>query len=218
MSHSTQLGFNEPVIRVSVESCPVWISRANSPFAGTQDKSPVVGVGHVSRCAWFTARPNSFPDGPGRRLLTGTIPCGVGHEPDPVSTVRGANGRSRYAIPFRVIPARGQVSENSPESSSKESWDVLHDDVSGSKFANESSVLGPKTRACPVDPCSLACVGEVLAGEAAAEDVDVWHRHGQYFPRSSAFTTTVKLVGVSRGPPTILAFIAICASNVFPSS
>jgi hypothetical protein len=57
-----------------------------------------------------------------------------------------------------------------------------------------------------------------LAGEPAAEDVDVWHRHGQYWPFSSAFTTTVRLVGVLRGPPFIRAFIAMCASNVFPSS
>jgi hypothetical protein len=103
---------------------------------------------------------------------------GVGNDPDPVSSVRGANGRSRYAVPLRVIPARGQVSEYALHSSSKESWDVLHDDVPGSKLANESGVLAPKTRAFPVESCALAGVGEVLAGEAAGEDVDVWHRHG----------------------------------------
>src|SRR4051812_8917921 len=57
---------------------------------------------------------------------------GVGHDPDPVPPVRSANGCSRYAVPFRVIPDRGQVPENSLHSSSKESWDVLHDDVAGS--------------------------------------------------------------------------------------
>jgi hypothetical protein len=57
-----------------------------------------------------------------------------------------------------------------------------------------------------------------LAGEAAAEDVDVWHLHGQYWPFSSAFTTTVRLVGVLRGPPFIRCFIAMCASKVLPSS
>jgi hypothetical protein len=57
-----------------------------------------------------------------------------------------------------------------------------------------------------------------LAGEAAAEDVDVWHRHGHQRPVSVAFTTTVSDVGFCRGPPGILAFIAMCASKVFPSS
>lgn len=110
------------------------------------------------------------------RCASGVFPSswatGVGHKPDTVPPVRGANGGSRNAVPLRVIPARGQVSENSPESSSKESCDVLHDDVPGSKLANESCVLGPKTRAGTVDPGSAAGEGEVLAGEPAAEDVD----------------------------------------------
>jgi hypothetical protein len=57
-----------------------------------------------------------------------------------------------------------------------------------------------------------------LAGEPSAEDVDRWHRHGQNFPASSALTTTVSEVGVFRSPPGILAFIAMCASKVLPSS
>src|SRR5690348_493109 len=56
------------------------------------------------------------------------LASGVGNKPDPVASVRGAKGRSRYAVPLRVIPARGQVSENSAKPPSKESWDVLHDD------------------------------------------------------------------------------------------
>jgi hypothetical protein len=127
-------------------------TRGSSEFSGTPVRSPVS----------FQSRA-----------------VGVGHDPDPVAAVRGANGRSRYAVPLRVIPARGQVPEYAPHSSSKESCDVLHDDVAGSKLANESGVLAPKTRAFPVDPGAFAGVGEVLAGEAAGEDVDVWHRHGQ---------------------------------------
>jgi hypothetical protein len=49
------------------------------------------------------------------------VAVGVGNKPDTVAAVRGANGRSWYAVPLRVIPARGQVSENTSESSSKES-------------------------------------------------------------------------------------------------
>jgi hypothetical protein len=52
--------------------------------------------------------------------------------PGPVTSVRGADGLSRYAIPFRVIPERGQIPENVPHSSNKEPWDVLHEHISGS--------------------------------------------------------------------------------------
>jgi hypothetical protein len=48
--------------------------------------------------------------------------------------------------------------------------------------------------------------------------VDWWHRHGHQRPVSVAFTTTVNEVGVLRAPPGIRAFIAMCASNVLPSS
>jgi hypothetical protein len=46
---------------------------------------------------------------------------GVGNDPDAVAPVRGVNGASGYAVPFRVIPALGQIAENSAHSSSKES-------------------------------------------------------------------------------------------------
>src|SRR5690348_3417609 len=59
--------------------------------------------------------------------------------------MRGADVCRRHAIPFRVVPARGQVSEYlGHASSSKEPWDVLHERVAGSKKANESSKLWPE--------------------------------------------------------------------------
>jgi hypothetical protein len=137
---------------------------------------------------------------------------GVCNKPEPVAAVRGAKGRSGKAVPLRVIPERGQVSKHSPESSSKESCDVLHDDVAGSKLANESRILCPKTRTVSVDPGSLSGEADVLAGEPAAEDIDVWHRHGH----SPDFTFSDVIV--LRGPPFIRAFIAKCASGVLPSS
>jgi hypothetical protein len=52
---------------------------------------------------------------------------GVGHQPKPEPKVIGTSGRSRYALPFRVIPAGGQVSENSAQPPSKDPWNVFHD-------------------------------------------------------------------------------------------
>jgi len=45
---------------------------------------------------------------------------GVGNNPDAVASVRGANGRRWNAIPLRIVPERGQVSENNSKSASKE--------------------------------------------------------------------------------------------------
>jgi hypothetical protein len=107
MSHSTHVGFNEPLMAFRPCDC-----RPSLRFA--------VGVGHL-KC----------PDGDGFPRTTWSrsplpprsaiVAAGVGNKPDPVPPVRGTNGASRNAVPLRVIPARGQVSENSPESSSKES-------------------------------------------------------------------------------------------------
>jgi len=37
------------------------------------------------------------------------------HDEHAIAKVRGADGRSWYAIPPRIIPERGQVSENGSE-------------------------------------------------------------------------------------------------------
>lgn len=55
---------------------------------------------------------------------------------DPVTKVRGTEGRSGYTVPDRIEPERGQVPENfspyCPGSDSKEVCNVLNDDDSGS--------------------------------------------------------------------------------------
>ena len=56
----------------------------------------------------------------------------VGNNPHPVASVGSANGGSWYAIPCRVVPERGQVSENFSHPEIKQAWDVLHDDEAGS--------------------------------------------------------------------------------------
>jgi hypothetical protein len=67
----------------------------------------------------------------------------VAHDPDSVTSVRGTNGASWYAVPFRIIPERGQVSENTAQAPSKQSCDVLHDRVLWSYLANNSGELAP---------------------------------------------------------------------------
>ena len=51
----------------------------------------------------------------GPPLFDASCVVGVGHKPDAVAAVRGADGARWYAIPFRVIPERGQVPKNGSE-------------------------------------------------------------------------------------------------------
>ena len=75
-------------------------------------------------------------------------------------------------MPLRIIPDRGQVSENAVQPSTKQRCDVLHDYVAGSKFANKSGVFSPKAAACAVDAGPFAGRADVLAGESSADDVN----------------------------------------------
>jgi hypothetical protein len=114
----------------------------------------------------------------------------VGHDPEAVSLVRCANGASRNNVSFRVIPERGQRSENSVGSSSKESCDVFHDDESRSYLANDPSELVPKTGPCSCEANTLSGNADVLAWEAAADDIDaplafLWRERPHVFPTAN---------------------------------
>jgi hypothetical protein len=104
------------------------------------------------------------------------FPCtvGVGQDEDAFSSMwRTHVGRSKH-IPLRIVPARGQVSENCPESTSNESCDVFHEDETGSKNANDSRIFRPQPRASAADALSRASVADVLAREAATDEVNTF--------------------------------------------
>lgn len=132
---------------------PTIVSKFGNRFGAHEDSGVIVaaialhvlGVGHVSRFG-FSAKKFLGPLPPERSARAFVLlASGVGNQEDPVTAVRGTDGGSRYAIPLRVVPARGQVPENSPEvPASKESWNVLHEDESGSYSANGSDNFRPK--------------------------------------------------------------------------
>lgn len=99
----------------------------------------------------------------------------MGNNPDPVPSVRGANGASWNAVPLRVIPERGQVAENSAERSAaierKQPWDVLQDRVTRLNLANDSGEFRPKV---PFVGFAAPRSGDAerLAREPAANNVD----------------------------------------------
>lgn len=73
-----------------------------------------------------------------------SVATGVGsNDPDSVAPMRRTNGGSRYAVPLRVIPERGQIAEYVSMPSTKQCCDVLHEHVPGSNVANDAGELAP---------------------------------------------------------------------------
>lgn len=96
----------------------------------------------------------------------------VGHNPDAIARLGKANVGRRYAIPFRIVPDRGQVSEYSAKPSIKQCCDVLHEDEVGSKLASKSVDFAPEPRARAFNPCTFPGVADILAREATGNDID----------------------------------------------
>lgn len=190
MSHSTHVGFSCPPIAVRRLSPPERLT----PRPGPPEASEAVGVGQFRRLdslpvrtiASRSPRPPLSPSdalGVGHRWTAfGSCPgkpspfqsraVGVGHEEGPVTLVRGADGGSRYAVPFRVIPALGQIGKDPTPgvSISKESCDVLHEDVSGSSHAND---VGEPRPPPPLigDASTLPGKAEGLAGKSSGHEI-----------------------------------------------
>jgi hypothetical protein len=72
--------------------------------------------------------------------------------------------------PFRIEPCCGQGPENVSESSSKEPWYVLQDDVAGSYQANASSDGRPEVPGV-IGSETPSCDAERLAWESGGDDV-----------------------------------------------
>lgn len=106
-------------------------------------------------------------------VLSNPEAVGVGNNPDAIPLVRGADGRRRDTIPLRIVPALGQLPENTvePPPSSKESCNVLQEEEVGSYSAKQSRELEVEPRPLAGDPRPLAGGADVLAGEAGGPDV-----------------------------------------------
>lgn len=97
---------------------------------------------------------------------------GVGNNPDAISVMAGAKGGSWYAMPLRIIPERGQGSENGIQPSRKQRADVLQDNKSRSQVANKTGDLIEKTTSLACESGALPCKTDVLAWETARNDID----------------------------------------------
>ena len=80
-------------------------------------------------------------------------------------------GRPKHR-PFRIHPERGKVTEDSVKAVSSETWDVLNDDVAGSKLANDTSELSPEAGAGIGQSGAVTLAAEALTREPAADEVN----------------------------------------------
>jgi hypothetical protein len=88
--------------------------------------------------------------------------------------VRSSKVSRSEAAPSNAVPERGQVGGNDSESGSKEAWDVLHDDDSGSKKANGASELVPESRSGADSKSSTKpSLAEILAGKPSGQHIDM---------------------------------------------
>lgn len=106
---------------------------------------------------------NSTLDGFGSRPAAVS---GVGHNPDSVASVMGAKGGSWYAVPLRIIPDRGQVSEYTVQPSTKQRCDVLHDDISESKLASKARSISGETNVLTWEPTADDINGNSIGSKA----------------------------------------------------
>jgi hypothetical protein len=101
------------------------------------------------------------------------LASGVGSkDPDSLASVWRPGVGSSQHTPFRIIPQRGQVSENDSKPPRSEHWAVLHKRESRSYLANDAGHVSPHSRPFAVNPCALARCGYVLTRETAAHDID----------------------------------------------
>jgi hypothetical protein len=108
-------------------------------------------------------------------LIPGSCAEGVGTNPDdehPVPDMRGTNGGSRYAMPFRIKPDLGQRPENSVQSPSKQRCHVFQHNNSRSEFANQANGLEEQSGAFSVKSCPESGVGNILTRETTADNVN----------------------------------------------
>jgi hypothetical protein len=98
---------------------------------------------------------------------------GVGSsDPDALAEVWSSGMERAEHSPFRIEPHAGQIPENAVEASPSESWGVLHEDVSWLHLANDTGHLEPEPASGAVEPLAGAGDADVLAREAARNDVN----------------------------------------------
>jgi hypothetical protein len=134
-------------------------------------------ISHSQTSGWIGPGPTRATKfrHPGHFIIEGevwfVVSVGVANQPDAGALMRRIEVGCAKHSPRRIEPELGQVAEYLSESPSgvEESLDVLHEDVAGSKTANDVGVVGPHPGCVVASAGGLALTG---AGEPAGENVD----------------------------------------------
>jgi hypothetical protein len=84
--------------------------------------------------------------------------------------MRGTNRRSRYNLPFRIVPQPGKVGQDLREAAGAESSHIFHEDVAGSNLANDTGRVGPEP-AVVFRAFASTCEAGGLARESGRDDL-----------------------------------------------
>jgi hypothetical protein len=153
--------------------CPVGYPMNCSPNSG-------VGITPLHAIAWAQFIKPSTPPFEilrnldacnGGRSVRIAVAVRVGKYPQPIPLVRETNGARRYAMPLRVMPDLGQVSENSAHPPIKQRCHVLHDCVARSYQANGSYQFPPESRTLTGKSGASTGEADVLARKTSCNDI-----------------------------------------------
>ena len=100
------------------------------------------------------------------------LAVGVGNDPDSIPSVRSANGGSGYTMPFSIIPERSDFPEDGIQSARAKGRNIFDDDPARPDFRDDTAVFLPETGTGAAKPGAFAGEADVLAGEAASNDID----------------------------------------------
>jgi hypothetical protein len=95
----------------------------------------------------------------------------VGHDPDPIASMRGADMSSTHHQRPAGVTSGLQVSENPVSAVSSEARDVLNENPLGSQLSHQPRELAPESASLAVDACSEPSGTDILAGEPSCDEI-----------------------------------------------
>ena len=175
MSHSTQGGFRLPP--TAFDSGLAFFSIV-SALAFPLLQSRAVAVGSRFTCADSFGSPLLL-NLPAVRFTASSATGVCSRNPDALSEVIHARSSvkpdgvsSGKHSPPRIIPQRGQVSENGSKPPASENWRVLHKHEAWSNLAHDTAHFRPKPATLSVNSSAFAGCTDVLAWESSADGVN----------------------------------------------
>lgn len=151
----------------------IFSQPSGNPIMPSTHEGHGIPLNRCDKCVCFPKRKRRWMHGEvksPRSRLSDAI--GVGNKPCPVTSVRGTNGERWNAVPLRIVPDRGQRSENVAEPSIQQLWAVFQRNPLRSKLANEAEKFPPQSASFSFKAKAGTARRKILAGESATDGID----------------------------------------------